>query len=351
MVTATSSGVETGALTQRKIRFDALDGFECELIQVSGEAPATKGPVLLVHGAGVRANIFRAPTETNIVEYLVGHGYDVWLENWRGSINAEPNQWTLDEVARYDHPAAVQRVVAETGADQIQAIIHCQGSTSFMMSAAAGLVPEVRTIVSNAVSLHPVLPRLSRLKMRLLIQLAGRFYPYLNAQWGVKAPGFRAKLLTTFVRMTHHECNNMVCKLSSFIYGIGFPTLWRHENLDEATHDWLTQEFAHCPTSFFRQMNRSVARGELVPATADAAIPDDFVARGVQTDARFAFLAGELNRCFLPESQQRTFEMLDAARPNTHSLHVIPGYAHLDMFIGKNAARDVFPIILAELER
>ena len=33
--------------------------------------------------------------------------------------------------------------------------MHCQGSTSFAMSAAAGLLPEVSTIVSNAVSLHP----------------------------------------------------------------------------------------------------------------------------------------------------------------------------------------------------
>ena len=40
----------------------------------------------------------------------------------------------------------------------MKAVIHCQGSTSFTMSAVAGLVPEVKTIVTNAVSLHPVVP-------------------------------------------------------------------------------------------------------------------------------------------------------------------------------------------------
>ena len=47
----------------------------------------------------------------------------------------------------------------ETGATDVKAIIHCQGSTSFMMSAIAGLVPQVKTIVSNAVSLHTVVPK------------------------------------------------------------------------------------------------------------------------------------------------------------------------------------------------
>ncbi|MFN2500303.1 MAG: esterase, partial [Pyrinomonadaceae bacterium] len=79
------------------------------------------------------------------------------------------NRWTLDEAAVFDHPRAVQKVVEETGADEIQAVIHCQGSTSFMMSAVAGLVPEVKTVVANAVTLHPVVPRLAKAKLRFAI--------------------------------------------------------------------------------------------------------------------------------------------------------------------------------------
>jgi cholesterol oxidase len=30
---------------------------------------------------------------------------------------------------------------------------------------------------------------------------------------------------------------------------------------------------------------------------------------------------------------------------------VIPGYAHMDCFIGNNAHRDVFPVILGELDK
>ena len=49
----------------------------------------------------------------------------------------------------------------------MKAVVHCQGSTSFAMSAAAGLLPEVSTIVSNAVSLHPRVPGVSNVKLRV----------------------------------------------------------------------------------------------------------------------------------------------------------------------------------------
>jgi poly(3-hydroxyalkanoate) synthetase len=146
---------------ERVVPFTAGDGFQCNLIHVQGERSPTRGPVILVHGAGVRANLFRAPVETTIVDALIDDGYDVWLENWRASIDLPPNEWTLDKAALYDHPAAVKTVVEQTGSDEVKAIIHCQGSTSFMMSAVAGLVPQVKTIVANAVTLHPVVPKFS----------------------------------------------------------------------------------------------------------------------------------------------------------------------------------------------
>src|SRR5688500_6060695 len=87
------------------ISFEAGDGFQCNLIHVKGYRAATRGSVLLVHGAGVSASIFLAPVNKNIVEFLLEEGFDVWLENWRASIDFAPNHWTLDQAALYDHPA------------------------------------------------------------------------------------------------------------------------------------------------------------------------------------------------------------------------------------------------------
>lgn len=336
---------------ERVVPFTATDGFQCNLINVRGAEPPTRGPVLLVHGAGVRANIFRAPVQTTVVDYLVDRGYDVWLENWRASIDLPPNRWTLDQAALHDHPVAVKTVLAETGADALKAVIHCQGSTSFMMSAVAGLVPEVKTIVSNAVSLHPIVPRPSVLKMKATLPVVSLLTPFVSPRWGVHAPTLTAKAITWLVRLTHHECDNTSCKLVSFIYGSGFPALWSHENLNDDTHEWVKEEFADVPLRFFQHIRRCISKGRLVSIEGYRELPEDFVAQPPQTDARFAFLAGSENRCFLPESQVKTFEFFDGHRKDYHTLHVLAGYGHLDVFMGKNAARDVFPIIVDELER
>ena len=264
-----SEGLETTV-----VPFTAGDGLQCNVHHVSGDSAPTKGPVLLVHGAGVRANIFRPPTERNLVQVLVDSGYDVWLENWRASIDIPHNHWTLDQAAVFDHPEAVKTVAERTGAEEIQAVIHCQGSTSFMMSAVSGLVPEVTTIVSNAVALHPIVSRLARIKMDWVLPPAAKVLGYLNPQWGVKgAPWVLPKAISAWVKLTHHECDNDVCKLSSYTYGVGKPTLWRHENLNAATHSWLTGEFADVPLTFFEQMGRCVKAGSLVSVEGRPELP------------------------------------------------------------------------------
>ena len=345
----TSAQARTQARTQvldEMVPFLAGDGLQCNLVHVQSEQPPTRGPVLLVHGAGVRANIFRSPVAETFVDALVDEGYDVWLENWRASIDLEPNEWTLDQAAVFDHPQAVRTVLRQTGADELKAVIHCQGATSFMMSAVAGLVPEVRTIVANAVTLHPVVPAWSAFKLRSLVPVLDRLTPYVDPAWGEQAPSALPKLIAGAVKLTHHECHNDVCKMVGFTYG---SPLWSHENLNEATHEWMKREFGPCPLTFFRQITRSVKRGHLVPVDDLPELPGTFVDQPPQTDARIAFFAGEDNRCFLPESQRRSHAFYESHRPGRSSLHVLPGYGHLDMFMGRNAAVDVFPLMLHEL--
>ena len=316
------------SLAERIVPFNAGDGLPLNLVNIrpaDGQA-SRKGPVLLVHGAGVRANIFRTPGQVSIVDALVEAGYDVWLENWRASIDFPPTLWTLDQAALFDHPQAVRKIVEETGESTIKAIIHCQGSTSFTMSALAGLVPEVTTIVSNAVSLHPIVPFWSRCKLEAAVPPVSMLTPYLNPHWGVEAPSFISKAITALVKAVHHECDNDVCKLVSFTYGSGFPALWRHENLSDTAHDWIKDEFGCVPLRFFKQMAKCVRQGHLVAVEGLAGLPADF-SETPRTEARFAFFTGTENRCFLPESQEQSWRFFNALR----------------------ASADVFPLMLSEL--
>jgi hypothetical protein len=328
------------------IPFEALDGFKCNLKHLKSKN-ATKGPVLLVHGAGVSGNIFNPPSGNNIIHALAAAGYDVWLENWRGSIHFEPNEWDLDQVARNDHPPAVKKVAEITGSNEIMAIIHCQGSTSFMISAVLGLIPEVKLIISNAVSLHPVVPFYSKIKLNILLPLVKNFFKYLDPQWGLRAPDFKSKVILKVVKTTHWEDDSLVGKMVSFTYGSGFPALWELDNIDEKTKDWIQYEFAHVPLSFFDHIKKCVKQGSLIGMKEGAA---DYTNKAPRTSARFVLFGGKKNKCFLSKSQEDTYEYLNKLQPGFHKLYLLDDYSHLDVFFGKNAHQDVFPKMINELE-
>jgi len=300
---------------------------------------------MLVHGAGVRANIFNPPNEVNLLDMLADAGYDVFLENWRASTEFPANKWDLDVVAKNDHPAAIQKVCEVSGSGNCKAIIHCQGSTSFMISAVEGLVPQVTTIITNAVSLHPVVPSWSRVKLDVILEIAGLITDYLNPRWGDEAPDFRSKFFKALVLATHFEKDTRVGKFVSFTYGAGFPALWELENLSEETKNWIRNEFGPVPVHFFRHIRKGVHNGSLVSVDGSK----DYAAQGPATNARFVFFAGKLNKCFQSDSQVKSFEYFNRYKPDFHKLHVYDTYSHLDIFLGKNAHKDIFPVMIDEL--
>lgn len=325
--------------------FRAYDGFLCNLWRLRNEAAMPRGPVMLVHGAGVSAGIFDPPNKNNLLDALARAGYDVWLENWRGSIVFEPNQWDLDQVAENDHPAAVAEVLRQTGAPSLKAIIHCQGSTSFMISAVRGLVPQVTAVLSNAVSLHPVVPVFSGFKLRYLLPFVRSLTGYLNPGWGMDAPNATARFFRDMVEVTHWEKDTTVGKMVSFTYGAGHPALWELENLNAETKSWITGSFGAVPVSFFEHIKKCVRAGVLVSRDGGRS----YGAMAPATSARFVFFTGRKNKCFLSRSQEESFAFFDRLRPGFHGLYEYESYSHLDIFFGKNADKDIFPAMVTEL--
>lgn len=327
------------------IPFLSYDGFKCNLWHLRHDGPKHRGPVVLVHGAGVRANIFNPPNPVNLLDMLAEAGYDVFLENWRASTEFEPNKWDLDVVAKNDHPAAIQKVCEVSGSSRCKAIIHCQGSTSFMISAVLGLVPQVTTIVTNAVSLHPVVPRWSRFKLNVVLEFAALMTDYLNPRWGDEASDLRSKFFRALVLATHFENDTRVGKFVSFTYGAGFPALWELANLSDETKEWIRNEFGPVPIHFFRQIRKGVHKKSLVSTKGTKC----YTEIDPKTNARFVFFAGKQNKCFKSDSQVNTHHYFDELNPGFHRLHIYEKYSHLDIFLGKEAHNDIFPTLIEEL--
>ena len=330
---------------------------------VAPDVQATRGPVLLIAGSSVGASIFRpAGVRQTIVQRLIHEGYDVWVENWRGSLGNTPVEYSLDEAAVLDHPRAVAHVARETGSPEVKALVHCLGSSGFMLALAGGLLHtedfKVSHVVSNSVSLHPVLPHAAERKLRAIVPLFNRVIPYLDPQWardrepmtdepvtapdgpGVTARGPLADLMVEWVRLTHHECEDDVCNFGQFMYGSGASTLYEERRLTRETREWMRDQLAWAPIRVYRQIGRSLLAGHLVPMREwGRALPDDLFEAGpaAHMDARVTFITGSENRCFSPLSQRRTHEWLSAFQPGRHSFEPIDGFGHLDVWLRDDA--------------
>lgn len=338
-------------LRRRILPLRAGDGLPLTLHNIRGPAEPTAAPVLCLHGTGVRGDIFVGPPGgTSPARALIDAGHDVWIANWRASIDLPPRPYTLDQAAVFDHPAAIAEVRRQTGAPTIKVFAHCQGSTSFTMTALAGLADDVTEVVSSAVSLHTVVPRATRMKGRFVLPLLGLRMFYVSAQWGVRPPTALAKAFARMARLARRECDNPVCALGNYMYGTGPDVLWVHAKLDASTHDWTSREFGFAPYRFLRQMYHCTVAGHLVPSDDLPAMPRDLLAQPVPQGQRWTFIAGTKNRLYLPEGQERSHAWFnERSGDGRHSFVSLDGYGHLDPLLGPDAARDVFPAILAGL--
>ena len=101
----------------------------------------TKGPVIMAPGFGVSTLSFSTDTvETNLPEYLVEHGYDAWLFDYRASpvLPSAKTRFSLDDVAQRDWPAAIDKVLEVSGKTSVQPLVHCIGSMTFLMGMLSG---------------------------------------------------------------------------------------------------------------------------------------------------------------------------------------------------------------------
>ncbi|MCB9760900.1 MAG: alpha/beta hydrolase [Alphaproteobacteria bacterium] len=109
---------------------------------------ATGGPpVLVVHGISSNHHSWDLSPDRSLAVYLAEAGFDPWLLDLRGHGDALEDAegrrqwggWSLDDYGRHDLPAAVDYVLAQTGAERLGYVGHSLGG---MVGAIyAGTVP------------------------------------------------------------------------------------------------------------------------------------------------------------------------------------------------------------------
>lgn len=323
----------------------AADGTTLQLTRFEG---GSKGPVIVAPGFGMAVGAYLLDTiEQNLTEALVEAGYDVWLFDYRTSpaLPSASQPTTIDEVARYDWPAAVARVREVTGAESVQAMGHCVGSLTLLMAQLAGLTG-VRSMICSALTAHPRAPLLTDIK-------AGLRLPSLLTSMGVEKlstdvnqPRWFDKALDQVMRVfpTKERCHLPVCRRILFMYG----EVFEHAQLNRETHEMLDELFGVAHMQPFAQLAAMTREGHIVDADGN----DTYTPHVARLSLPITFLHGADNNMFQPEGSLKTLEWLQQHNnPVLYTREVIPDYAHLDTFIGRNVHRDVFPRIIAALDR
>ncbi|MEO5902498.1 MAG: alpha/beta fold hydrolase [Gemmatimonadaceae bacterium] len=337
----------------RRLRLDhkeehtltANDGMKIRLTRYKG---GDRGPVMLVPGFGTSTTAFRLDTiDTNLAEFLYANDYDVWLLDYRGSCNNPegPTQFTLDDIALRDYPAAIEFVAAGTDGRGVQILGHCVGSVTLLMSLLSG-VGGVRTAICSQFTVHVDQPGLQLFK-------AGIYLPNLVDTAGLHSmtPSVNSKtfhqidaLFDDVLRLypTREQCNNPVCRRILFMYG----EVFRHDQLNDATHTAIHEMFGIANMRTFEHLARVVRERQAVDWAGGCVYLPNV---GNLRSTRMSIIQGELNHLFQPSGSERTHAWLLENGHQSATRRVIRGYGHMDCFIGRDSARDVFPIILEEL--
>ncbi len=109
--------------------YRTADGWQLRLRHYPGSGP----PVLLVHGMGANHYNWDFREEISLAAYLQARGWDVWVPELRGDAGSmAPSKqagrnYSFDDHARLDLPAAVDAVLAETGSEKVYWVGHSMG--------------------------------------------------------------------------------------------------------------------------------------------------------------------------------------------------------------------------------
>jgi cholesterol oxidase len=328
--------------------YRTADGCDLRLTRYRG---GSRGPVVLVHGMGANPLTYLTDTvETNLVEYLVANGFDVWLQEWRGStmLPTANTQFTADTVATMDHPAAEAAVRAATGHEDVHWVTHCVGSITWMMATLAGTVAPASLVLSS-VGAHPVAPRLSRLKAHLrapaiLQRLGVRLLTTDSYDDESRGARLFDQALRLYPIPREERCDSAVCRRLAFIYGIAV----HHAAVNEVTHLALHELFGTTDLTMMAHLARCALEERLVTAEGrDAYLPNVERAR-----LPITLLHGAHNEVWLPESTQRTHDWLvRELGPAGIERLCFANHGHQDSFMGAASAQDAFPAVLAHLAR
>ena len=355
--------------------------------------------VLLLHAFGQSGAMFTLESvKPNMAQQLLADGFDVWILEHRISTRLPYTEWpsTIDQIARFDIPAAVDFILASLRAGaaaslpadaklQLYSFAQCIGGAALAMSLLDGrlshglaaenegghqgmptLMPKLAGAVISQTHPFVVGTALTRAKTWLpaLLRnaLGGGAVP-LAVRGPVEslAEAWADRLFASLPvpddercpqerKPTHRQDDCATCRRIRFIEA----PLFLHRNLSDATHADLPRLFGSANLHLFAHAAKCVEHERLVDSDGRPVyVHDERMRRHLGLP--IAFLHGKRNELFDVASARRSatevrrlFPDMAArvdtalARASEGAAWLIDEHAHVDVVIGKHAPDQVF---------
>lgn len=323
------------------------DNFHIRLTRYKG---GEKGAVMLAHPFNSCGRLWNIDTvDTNVVEYLFANEYDVWLLDYRLSIDLPYTKvpMTLDQIAEFDFPTATQKIKEITG-EKVHVISHCVGSLTAQMAVLKGC-QDIASIAAFQVSIFPTSPFQVMFKTYLrvpsLLQNAG--IDYINA-YTDSGRGFGGKLFNGLVKIYGmiwgYDSNNPVYNRLTFMFG----PQYEFKNVNDLTHSTLHETFGIANMNTYTQLTKMLRKKRFV----DFEGKDTYLPNIANMKIPVTLIAGEKNQVFQAKNIEKAIDYLKAKNgKENYKAVIVKGYGHTDCLVGKNASHDVYPHLLEHLEK
>ncbi|KAL2163083.1 hypothetical protein VTH06DRAFT_6919 [Thermothelomyces fergusii] len=365
--TKTSSGYINYTPPDRSVDIVASDGV-CSRMHVwepthvpggDGEKGGGVRNLFMIPGAAVDHQIFALPTiPFNAVNYFTRAGYRVFVSVHRISqLMMAGSHWTTYD-ARLDLRACLEHIRAAYGPEPVYTVAHCMGSVAFASGLLDGTIPAswILGITCSQVFMHPIWSPTNMAKVTAGPVPLDRLYSLVGGSWfscaaspdDTAAQRALDQLLRLYPQPRREMCSSASCHRTSLVFG----RCWNHANLNEATHRQIDRFFGGVNMTQLHLLMRMGRDGHVMsnaPLFERLTGPDNVARlRGVPV---FLFV-GRDNAVLSPESTVRTYEVLcDAFEHGNYRRKVVPGYGHLDCWMGRNAWKDVYPFVREEVDR
>lgn len=366
--------------------------------------PSNGRPVqdlFLIPGASVDHQIFALPTiPYNAVNYFTRAGYRVFVTVTRiGQTMIAENNWTtfdarldlkacLKYIRKLNTDAYAQRhrlsaddmVKIRWEPPKTYCVAHCMGSVAFSSGLLDGTIPSswIKGISCSQVFMNPIWNTMNMIKAtaepfkldRVYNLFAGNWFSCSTSPDDSLVQRALNQVLRFLPEARKELCNSASCHRVSLTFG----RCWNHANLNEATHRQIDRFFGGVNMKLLHLLMRMGIDGHVM---TNGPLFERLTTRENINRLRgipFLLFVGRDNAVLSPESTERTYEVLcdtfGTVQANgggaglgsdgedhletsgvEYRRKVVPGYGHLDCWMGRNAWKDVYPMVREEIDR